>query len=98
MNKMIFAVLLLFIPEFCCADSPEYPYPGFNKYFQTLGYNLTLGLISSENLKPLYIGGLSTGVAYGFDETLSHILSPYAKPIGEAGQILGSPMVMGLTA
>lgn len=93
---LFFCSLFLPLSVFCDDFQPE-NHPGFDRYFSTLAYNLTVGMVSPQNFVPFCVGSFSALTAYGFDSQISEAISPFSDAIGGTGQILGSPLVMGIT-
>ena len=69
--------------------------PSFRDFPRALAYNFTKGLFSKENLKPLLIGSAATLVVVPFDDEISESLQGSASGLGDIGDVVGRPMVVG---
>ncbi|MEW6366271.1 MAG: phosphatase PAP2 family protein [Acidobacteriota bacterium] len=96
---LLHVVTLLFIVCPAAADEgsgrkPDWGETDFRKFLPTLGHNFTCGLFTSDNLPPLFIGGVGTALAYNYDQSISDAVAGDSEGFGEAGQIAGGPVVM----
>ncbi|TDI46455.1 MAG: phosphatase PAP2 family protein [Acidobacteria bacterium] len=69
--------------------------PGFRDFGRALAYNFTKGLFSRENLKPLLIGSAATLVVVPFDDAISERVQGSASDLGDIGDVVGRPLVVG---
>ncbi len=69
--------------------------PSFRDFPQALAYNFTKGLFSEQNLKPLLIGSAATLVVSPFDDEISESVQGRASTLGDIGDVIGRPSVVG---
>ena len=69
--------------------------PSFRDFPRALAYNFTKGLFSQENIKPLVIGSAATVVVVPFDDEISEGLQGSASGLGDVGDVIGRPSVVG---
>ena len=69
--------------------------PSFRDFPRALAYNFTKGLFSQKNLKPLIIGGAATLVLLPFDDEISESVQGSASDLGDIGDVVGRPRVVG---
>ena len=69
--------------------------PSYNDYFEALGYSFSRGLFTSEQAPPLAIGSAAALALWPVDERVSRAVRGRVGGLGKAGDIIGSPMVMG---
>ncbi len=69
--------------------------PSFRDFPRALAYNFTKGLFSRENLKPLLIGSAATLVMVPFDDEISESVRGSASDLGDIGDVVGRPLVVG---
>ena len=66
----------------------------FRRFHETLGWNFVHGLVSSDNLWALAVGGGTSLVAVTVDDELSDELRGRFNGLGEAGHFIGHPMMI----
>jgi len=79
------------------AGAPTAPDVDFSSFFTTLGWNFTRGLFSTANLLPLVIGGGTALAVLPFDDEISDELRGRATELGDSGNIVGSPVTIGVS-
>jgi len=72
--------------------------PSFNEFHKVLGWNLTKGLFSADNIGPLVTGSAATMLALPFDEDLSNEFTTgeSVKSFSDTGNIVGSPVTIAV--
>lgn len=105
MKRFLFLLIVLvsmaqivFGQEISDSKDRDLPPTDFHQFFPELGRNFTAGLFSEHNIFPLLIGGIGVSIVYPYDKELSNELSPHARTVGTAGEILGGPVVFGVVA
>lgn len=102
-GPIVVAVLILVLTPLFPARAQEIashapPSTDFHDFFPALGANFTKGLFDSQNLFPILMAGVAISIVYPYDHKITREISPYSDPIGQAGQILGGPVVIGVVA
>ena len=69
--------------------------PSFRDFPRALAYNFTKGLFSQKNLKPLLIGSAATLLMVPFDDEISENVRGSASDLGDIGDVVGRPTVVG---
>lgn len=69
--------------------------PAYHDYFRALGYSFTHGLFAREQIAPLAIGSAAALALAPVDRTVSDAVRGHADGLGRAGEIIGSPPMMG---
>ncbi len=78
------------------AGAQTAPDVDFSSFFTTLGWTFTRGLFSTDNLLPLVIGGGTALAVHPFDDKISDELRGRANKLGNSGNIVGSPVTVGV--
>ena len=76
-------------------DAEEIVAPSFRDFPRALVHNFTKGLFSRNNLKPLLIGSAATLVILPFDDRISEYFQGSASDLGDKGDVIGRPLVVG---
>ena len=79
------------------AGLPTAPNVDFSSFFTTLGWTFTRGLFSTDNLLPLVSGGGTALAVLPFDDEISDELRGRANELGNSGNIVGSPITIGVS-
>ncbi len=79
------------------ANAQTAPDVDFSSFFTTLGWTLTRGLFSTDNLLPLVIGGGTALAVHPFDDEISNELRGRVNELGDSGNIVGSPVTIGVS-
>ena len=69
--------------------------PSYHDYFHALGYSFSRGLFAKEQILPLAIGSAAALAMAPFDRQVSDAVRGHASGFGRAGDIIGSPLVIG---
>ena len=69
--------------------------PAYHDYFHALGYSFSRGLFAKEQILPLAIGSGAALAFAPFDREVSDAVRGHADGFGRAGEIIGSPLVIG---
>jgi membrane-associated phospholipid phosphatase len=69
--------------------------PAYHDYFHALGYSFSRGLFAREQIVPLAIGSAAALAMAPFDRQVSDAARGHAAGFGRAGEIIGSPFVIG---
>ena len=69
--------------------------PVYHDYFHALGYSFTRGLFAREQIVPLAIGSAAALAFAPVDRQVSDAVRGHADGFGKAGEIIGSPLVIG---
>lgn len=79
------------------ADATDQPAaaPEYHDYFRALGYSFTHGLFAREQIAPLVIGTAASLAMAPVDHKVSDAVRGRADTFGRAGEIIGSPLVIG---
>jgi membrane-associated phospholipid phosphatase len=78
------------------AGSAEAPAaPSYQDYFHALGYSFSRGLFAKEQILPLAIGSAASIALLPVDRKVSDAVRGHADHLGKAGNIIGSPLVLG---
>jgi hypothetical protein len=69
--------------------------PAYHDYFHALGYSFSRGLFAREQILPLAIGSAAALAFAPVDREVSDAVRGHADGFGRAGEIIGSPLVIG---
>ena len=77
------------------ASDAETAAPSYDDYFPALGYSFSHGLFARQQLTPLAIGSAASLALVPVDRKVSDALRGRAEGFGRAGNVIGSPLMMG---
>jgi len=91
-------LLLIAVTRPAAAQAPAEPEtPDFRRFHHTLGRNLTRGLFSIENLRPVVIGTGAAVLALTIDDAVSDELRGSSNALGETGHLIGHPVTVAVS-
>ena len=66
----------------------------FSSFFSTLVWNFTHGLVSTDNLLPLALGGGAALAVHPIDDEVTARLRGDSRALGDAGHLVGHPVTI----